>query len=422
MAVSSLTRFSMTILMMMIFIIPQSFLWVKLPFLGVVLVWMLVEGTRDRWKIRSGAFLPYYLIFCFLSVAWCIVGLARVNPEIAIVEALRVYVVYMAIFCVLALYVSNLDYQAHADRVVIAGAFGIGLVALYALLDHTLQLGWLPQWIKDDMYLQVGLHRGYVQMNNVNIGMLTFIVPYLLSRVLLGERDERRKWLLLGLAVAVTSAVLASRRVVLVLVVITPLVAFALTVLAGHARQRHLRRSVEFYTVPLLIAGAGSLAMIYGGFDFLDGFAGRVASAFTTDPDAPRPQQHAALMTAFADSYFWGSGFGGLTSVIRSDERPWTFELTYSRLLFNAGILGTGLLLLFFCTYLFLTLRKIRRSAHVSIPVSLLTGFLTVLIAAASNPYLSSFDFLFALSIIPLILNSRVQPRPARAPCEGTLQ
>ena len=406
----------MATLMMMIFIIPQSFLWLKVPFLGVVLAWMLVEGTRDGWKIRSGAFLPYYLIFGFLSVAWCIVGLARVNPEIAIVEALRVYVVYMAIFCALTLYVSNLDYEAHADRIVIAGAFGIGVVALYALLDHIFQLGWLPQSIKDDMYLQVGLHRGYVQMNNVNIGMLTFIVPYLLSRVLLGERDERQAWLLLGLAVAVASAVLASRRVVLVLLVITPLLAFALTVLSGHARQRHFRRFVKFYTVPLLIAGAGGLLMVYGGFNFLDGFAGRVASAFTTDPDAPRPQQHVALMAAFTDSYFWGSGFGGLTSVVRSDERPWTFELTYSRLLFNSGILGMGMLLLFFGSYMYLTLRKIRRSARASIQVSLLTGFLTVLIAAASNPYLSSFDFLFALSIIPLILNSRDLPQQGLAP------
>lgn len=422
MAISSITRVSMATLMMMIFIIPQSFLWVKLPFLVLVLAWMLVEGTRDRWKIRSGAFLPYYLIFGLLSVVWCIVGLARMNPEIAIVEAMRVYVVYMAIFCALALYVSNLNYQVQADRIVIAGAFGIGVVALYALLDHIFQLGWLPQWIEDDMYLQVGLHRGYVQMNNVNIGMLTFIVPYLISRVLLGERNERQTWLLLGLAVAVVSAVLASRRVVLVLLFITPLLAFALTVLAGHARQRHLRRFVQFYTIPLVIAGAGSLLIVYGGFDFLDGFVGRVASAFNTDADAPRPQQHAALMAAFADSYFWGSGFGGLTSVIRSDERPWTFELTYSRLLFNAGLLGTSILLLFFCSYMYLTLRKIRRSGHASIQVSLLTGFLTVLIAAASNPYLSSFDFLFALSIIPLILNSKDLLQPAREPHEGAPQ
>ena len=96
----------------------------------------------------------------------------------------------MAIFCALAIYVSNLDYQTHVDGVVVTGALGIGLVAVYTLVDHIFQLGWLPQFIKDEMYLQVGLHDGYVQMNNVNIGMLTFIAPYLLSRVLLGEREK----------------------------------------------------------------------------------------------------------------------------------------------------------------------------------------------------------------------------------------
>lgn len=400
----------MATLMMMIFIIPQSFFWLKLPFLGVVLLWVLVAGIHGLLKINSKLFIPYYLIFGILSTLWCIVGLMRFNPEIAIIESFRIYVIYMTIYCALALYVSNIDYQIYIDRIVIAGAFGIGLIAAYTLLNHIFQLDWLPESVMEDMYLQIGLHDGYVQMNNVNIGMLTFIVPYLLSRVLLNERNECQTWLVLGLAVAVISAVLASRRVVLVLLAITPLLAFALTVLVGHARQRHLRRFTQFYTFLLLIAGVGSLLVIYGGFDLLDGFVGRVTNAFTTDADAPRPQQHAALMAAFADSYFWGSGFGGLTSVIRSDERPWAFELTYSRLLFNAGILGMGILMLFFCTYLFLTIRKIRHCAHVSILISLLTGFFTVLIAAASNPYLSSFDFLFVLSIIPLILNTRGLP------------
>lgn len=400
----------MTILMMMIFVIPQSFMVLKLPFLAAVLIWVLVEGTRDRWKIRSRAFLPYYLIFCLLTMIWCIVGLARGNSEIAILEAFRVYVVYMGVFCALAIYVSNLDYQTHVDGIVVAGAFGIGVVALYTLIDHFLHLGWLPQSVKDDMFLEVGLHEGYVQMNNVNIGMLTFIVPYLLSRLLLNERKDRRTYLLLGLVVAVTSAILASRRVVLVLLLITPLLAFVINVLVGQPTRRHRRWLVSAYFFLLLVVGVGGWMVFYWGFDFHDGFMGRVLSAFTTDPDAPRPLQHAALMAGFSDSYLLGSGFGGITSVIRSDERPWTFELTYSRLLFNAGMLGMSLMLLFFFAYLFLTLRKSRHSSQAPIQASLLTGFLSVLIASASNPYLSSFDFLFALSIIPLILNTRDQP------------
>lgn len=414
MAISSITRFSMATLMMMIFIIPQSFFWLKLPFLGVVLLWVMVEGARDRWKIRSEAFLPYYLIFGILTVSWCIVGLIRGNPEIAALEALRVYVVYMGGFCALAIYVSSFDYLKYVDRVVVAGAFGICAVAIYALLDIIFQLGWLPEFVKEDMYLQVGVHDGYIQMNNVNIGMLAFIVPYLISRLILGERRDGRARLIFGLMVAVIAAILASRRAVLALVLITPMLAVVIGALTGQVTHRLRRRFVQFYVLPLLFAGVGGWLVFYTGIDFLDGFTERVLSTFITDHDEPRPLQHAALMVGFSDSYFWGSGFGGLTSVIRSDERPWTFELTYSRLLFNAGLLGVGLLVLFFSVYLLLTLRKIRRSGHAHIQVPLLTGFLSVLIASASNPYLSSFDFLFVLSIIPLILNTsdQIHPRP----------
>jgi O-antigen ligase len=116
-------------------------------------------------------------------------------------------------------------------------------------------------------------------------------------------------------------------------------------------------------------------------------------------------------MAGLSEHFFWGSGFGGVADVVRSDERPWTFELTYSRLLFNGGLIGFGLLMLFYLAYLILALRKIRQSFHAPIYISLLTGFLSVSIASVSNPYMSSFDFLFVLSIIPLILNSKDQPR-----------
>lgn len=407
--IAVLTKLSIAILMMMIFIIPQSFMLIKLPFLGMALLGIVLEGSSGRWKVRSEAFLPYYLVFGLLTVIWCLIGLIRGNPTIAILEAFLVYVVYMGIYCALTIYVSNVDYEAHIDRIIVVGAFGIGAVALYTLFDHAFDLEWLPQFVKEDMFLEIGLHDGYTQMNNVNIGMLTFIVPYLLSRLFSGGRKDRYAHIFFGLVVAVVSAVLASRRAVLLLLLITPLLALVVTVLAGRLELKQQRRFTQFYFILLLAVGVVSWMAFYWGFDFLDGFMARVLSAFTTDPEAPRPLQHAALMAGFSDSYFLGSGFGGLIPVIRSDERPWTFELTYSRLLFNAGLLGVSLLMLFFSAYLFLTLRKIRRSNHPSIHVSLLTGFLAVLIASASNPYLSSFDFLFALSIIPLILNTKDQ-------------
>lgn len=411
MQVTFIVKLALYTLMMMIFIIPQSFFELKIPFLGVIITWLLVEGFRCQWKIKSVEFLHYYLIFCLLSTIWCLIGLARGNENISIIESNRVYVYYMIIYSLLTIYVSNIYYQSYIDGVVIYGALGIGFVALITLFDQTLQLNIIPQFIKDDMYLQLGIHDGYLQMNNVNIGMLTFIAPYLLSRLLLSERTNRHPYLILGLVVAVASAILASRRAVLVILIIVPLLVLVINFLSGQPTSYYLRRRIQAYLLLLLTAVVGVGMLTYLEINYLDGFVGRLMEAFNSDTDGPRSLQHAALMTGFSDNFFWGSGFGGITEVIRSDERPWTFELTYSRLLFNGGVIGFGLLLLFFLVYLLLVMRKIRQSAHAPVYISLLTGFLSVLISAASNPYLSSFDFLFALSIIPLILNTSDKAR-----------
>lgn len=391
-------------LLMMIFIAPQSFMPAKLPLLAIVLLSLLMGGLRNAWYIRSKAFLFYYLIFALLALTWCVVGLLRGNPTMAIVEAVRLYFVYMLVHGAIVVYISNHAYQDHVDKVIAAAAFGIGIVAIYALADHVLHLGWLPESVKETMYLQVGVHSGYVQMNNINIGMLTFIVPYLLCRNLM--IPGRSGLLLLALGTAILAALLASRRIVLLLIFLVPLIALGLTALSGQLKRAGLRRFLGFYGWTLVLAMAATPLLMYLDAGALSGFADRVLGVFSADPDAPRPMQHAALLEGFSRHYVWGSGFGGETPVVRSEERPWTYELTYSRLLFNSGLLGVGLLAIFFASYVFLVFRKIGTSRHAPVYIALMTGFVSMSLAAASNPYLSSFDFLFSLSIIPLILNS----------------
>jgi len=406
---SFLPKISMAILMLMILIIPQSFFELKLPFLGVVLLWGLFGLLSSRLKIRSASFPTYYIIFFLLTAIWCLIGLVNGNSEIAIMEALRVYGVWMLVYFFLTIYVSNIEYQLGVDRLVITGALGIGAVATYTLLDGLFQLGWLPQSVMEDMYLQVGLNDGYTQLNNVNIGMLNFIGPYLLSRLLLLEKKEPKFFLIIGLIVAVFSVIIASRRAVMAVLLISPFIVVLILALVGQVKLWNLKIVFWCYLLSILIVIAGMSMINYFDLGMLDGFTTRVLDAFTAEPEGPRTLQHAALMAGFSDSYIFGSGFGGVTSDVRSYDRPWTFELTYSRLLFNGGVLGVGVLVIFYFTYFLLTIRKIKHSGCVSIHISLLTGFISVLIAAASNPYLSSFDFIFVLSIIPLILNTRDQ-------------
>lgn len=395
---------SLSALLLLIFVLPQSFAELKLPFVATILAGLVVGAIGGRWRFEVSV-LSYYLCFCVLALAWSMVGLIRGNPIQAIVEAVRVYVAFMLIYFGVTVCISNTRYQQYTDRLIAYASLGIGMTTLYALADHLYGLGWLSQAIKDDLLMQVGIHPGYTQMNNVNIGMLVFIVPYLFSRVLCGSRAS--PLLLLALVVGLLSAVLASRRMVLVLFVITPALVLGVGLLAGRLPRRCYLACATFYALAAIVVLGGGFLVGLGDLAFLEGFLGRLTSALGGSPDDPRVSQHQALLAGFKEHYVLGSGFGGLASVIRSEERPWTYELTYSRLLFNSGLIGVLLLGGLLAAYFLAALRKIRNSVHAELYIALLCGFLAILIAAASNPYLSSFDFVFAFSILPLILNSK---------------
>lgn len=402
-------RNSVVVLLLMIFVIPQSFMFIKLPFLSFTVIWVAAGLLYGTYKINNLEFFLYYYLFSLMIGVWCIVGLINGNPTIAVIEAIRVYVVYMWIYFAIAIYISTRKYHEYVDQIMFWASIGIGITALYALADYVFGLGWLNQGIVEEMFLQVGVGDGYVQMNNINIGMLAFIVPYLLSRVLI-ENVGSNRLLHIGLFVAFTAALLASRRMVLLLALLTPIITYGVCIVGEASNNIIRKRIILFYLILTVIVVIGYLMVSLLSPAMLDGFMERLLEIFRKDPDSERQLQYVALLEGFTNHYIFGSGFGGLTDVVRSDERPWTYELTYSRLLFNSGLIGVALLSLFFISYFIIIMRKLRVSKHKKVYVPLLVGFVSILIASASNPYLSSFDFLFSLSIIPLILNSREEP------------
>jgi O-antigen ligase len=232
--------------------------------------------------------------------------------------------------------------------------------------------------------------------------MLNFIAPYLLARFLVNEKSGYKFLLVFALMAAVTGGILASRRIVLVVTLLAPVLTLMLIRLVGVSSRGIKVKVIFFYSFIALVF----ISLTLTDVAFKDGILDRLFSIFNTDPNEPRPLQHLALMRGFMDHPILGSGFGGLTSEVRSYDRPWTYELTYSKLLFNSGLMGLFLLIAFFLVFLFRVIIKLKKSEMKDIQIPLLVGLFSVLIAAASNPYLSSFDFLFVFSIIPLIINS----------------
>ena len=170
---------------LMVFIAPQSFALIKLPLLSIVIILIIAGVYRGKYKIKSPSVILYYCIFSVFTLIWTIVGLYRGNAEQAVMDAIRVYIVFMWIYAILTIYISNTNYQKHLDFFFSATILGIGFFSFYLLADTFFHLNLIGEYVKEQMLLQIGIHKGYIQMNNVNIGMLCFLLPFIFSRIIM---------------------------------------------------------------------------------------------------------------------------------------------------------------------------------------------------------------------------------------------
>jgi hypothetical protein len=129
------------------------------------------------------------------------------------------------------------------------------------------------------------------------------------------------------------------------------------------------------------------------GFDF----SGRAGTGdFETNA---RALQLRAMIAAWMDRPILGAGHGAALSVVRDGEMPWAYELTYGALLFQTGTLG---FLAYFSGIAWTMYRLVLILRDPSSPVRLyafgmVSGMIGLIIGSATNPYLVTFDSLWAV-------------------------
>lgn len=104
--------------------------------------------------------------------------------------------------------------------------------------------------------------------------------------------------------------------------------------------------------------------------------------------DDLRFDQVKPLLEAFFDNFIWGKGFGASVDLIRSEEMPWSYELSILALYMKCGIFGIFSLIL--CFVLYGKTEAIDNiSSNVRIKLFDLYALLFALIFASNtNPYL----------------------------------
>ncbi len=301
------------------------------------------------------------------------------------------------------------------------GVFAVSsLMALYALG----QLGYLPAVIPDSVMTtqQAGFASNYDGSNIRFLSVSTLAAggPLVIGGLFVG-RDPLLppRWLIGAAALAaLIAAALAGRRAILLVCVTAPFVSWALQWLF-----RDRKRSVRIHPLLLLggslVLGGGLLALGTDGAGRAVAVARDAVSLYLgagtsgTDKaianDGVRTVQAGELLNGWAQSPLFGSGAGGVldSGFYRSEERPWQFELQYHQLLFNGGLVGV----LVVVAASLLALVAIRRVAtshpcHRGVLVMAAAAGFSLLVANASNPYLSADGHWWGVALIVGVANA----------------
>jgi hypothetical protein len=425
--------------------------WVTLPVYALVFVMLVFPNVSALFYVRM-----FLLAAIAATVVLAIVktGRAGLHPTIALwtyslsalsflfvlegffagapgaAKTISVYVVFPMIYALMIAGVRN-------DRV-LSGLFktltvSTICIAIYSLVYLLIQTKILPEsnvfnLISFDWDWQAfGLHDEYIGMTFPGLTSLAFLVPFVLAAlVTCTPRAEapsfRRAWLWTAAFLSLVSVLISARRALYLVTLTAPFLALVFLSFQPMPQRRSSRKALVRVTAAGVLAimiSLVSLNVIYGVT--LSGLADRFSMGFNFSPTAEdtgtteRRVQFHALVEGWMANPILGAGHGAPAfGSIRSEERPWLYELYYLALLYQTGLVGfTAYAAGIFWIY-WMGVRVIRAGGQLSaLMVACLVGMSSFLIANATNPYLAGLDGMWAIFLPLALINFWLLQHPA---------
>lgn len=373
----------------MILTFPRHFQLEKIVVIFFLLSIGFYEHISERILRANQFILFWYAGYLIFALIWSVYGFIRGNPGVKDVFRLEfVWVLFLFIFTILL----TIDTGTIKATIYIS-SFIISVIGLYFILEPTIGKVFLFSWIPFDHVRNIN---GLIRTNIPNVAFMSFLFPVMIFHKL----SDHWKSKIFELAVILVSAlfvILSGRRIIQVVLILS-----LLTLIVSKIRR--FRISV----IAKVLIGAAVFLLIFNylnsKYSFVDLnlyyrlYVQKILDNYKSDI---RYSQLIEFWKYSKDHLLFGVGFGeGIPSIIRSIEKPWHYELTYSLYLYQTGIIG---LIIFFGLFslLFIQLRKFSNFGK-----ALSMGLLFYLIASGTNPYITSgFDYKFPLLMLMLFID-----------------
>ena len=401
--------------LMLTFPAAASLYPVKAVLLGVVLVLLatgaLISGRLTLYPVVSLLTL-FFSVFGFVLV---LRGLLIESPGAAKMSG--VYVVWPFIYLMLVAGVVHMRVLRSLQRTIVFSACFIGLLAILYFLSQLKFIPDIPYFnsLLSDDDVGIGFYEGYIRMALPGVNSLSFIVPFLMTAVVVRSLRPKEKiisawWLWAALILSAFVVIVCGRRAVVLVTLLTPALILVFCFLQPPTEKTLVMGSLRRFVAAMFL-GICLLALLVRPLYSitLEGFFDRFSAGFdfsaTSADNSPdeRRQQYFALERGWLEHPIFGAGLGEPAfGSVRSQDTPWAYELSYLALLFQTGLVGLAAYTSGVAWIYWMGAKIVRRGglwAQMMLP--LLVGMTCFLIANATNPYLAKFDGLWTI-FLPL--------------------
>lgn len=405
MGIFSFTRLLLLIIILLSIVFPATLQGVKVALLFLVMGGFCVFAIKYPPQVRwSKSVFVTSLFFSTIGLLGSFYGVSLSNP--GALRVLTVFVIYPLLFTLLGVFWKPGD----AEKLQKAFLW----VGFILILSQFLYIGGLDGGFFQSIYGDIAVVDNgddYFLFTLPSVASLIFFLPFFFIGFLFDTKFNIRYVFLFLCSVIIV--MLTGRRAIYL--------SFGLSILSicGIIAVGYLffpKRVLKISSVRLLFFCSGVavfvtflLAMDLQSKDLLLNNLQSIFDFQLNESNLERKYQFEALKEGISNNVIIGSGAGAAAKYSRSFEQPWAYELFYVSIIFHYGFLGFSLYL---CGVLYLVWRQVKfifsdKLEYQTRLFSLcfLTGFISFLIATATNPYLGKFDYMWIIFIPVMMVN-----------------
>lgn len=376
-------------------VLPNSLRNYTVPVFVFICGCTLIAGFKYIGKRALGI----YAMFAVTSLFYIFIGSFKVDTD-AVIWLSFVYILSPLLWLSYWSHLLRLGEIKEIVRLIILYGF-IGCLSVFAFFYFYINFG-----IESLMWLievpNIEIKDGMAAATMHVYGSLIFVISAFFS----SPNVIKNNWLRLILYVTFIIAVFISGRSALILAMFIGI----FIKLIGLRVGEYVKIFKSFFYIvgafPLLILFE-RLVTVYvfqgqgTGLDFfkiVDGFLEKIAEGGGEE----RILQFYSLIDGIGDNWMLGAGHGANVSVIRSEDKPWKYELLWLSTLYHVGIVGffIYILPLLLASYSYIKLGQLKKRN--SYDKFIFSGFISISIASMTNPYLESFDFQWMI-VLPFV-------------------